>query len=126
MIQWIWGVCDTVDMGCMIQWIYGVQQERGIIITAYRPVGLPPTQEVVDIAKRLDVTPQQVMISWSHHVGNTVISKTANAEHMMDNLKAIDIKLTEDDLKSIGQAEKRVEDITRAINPDRRDGTPWW
>ncbi|TDL66132.1 aldo/keto reductase [Rhodococcus qingshengii] len=92
-------------------------QERGITVMAYSPFGYAPQffggvgfpepgtkeRQVLDeIGGRYGATPYQVALNWIlRHEGVTTIPKAKDIEHIKSNLKALELTLTEEDLKLI-------------------------
>lgn len=76
-------------------------QENTIQIVAYQPV---KRQEVLqnkviqDIAKAHNATPAQIALAWLIAQGALPIPKAINKLHIDDNVKAVEIKLTEKEL----------------------------
>ncbi len=95
--------------------------EHGIFLTAYSPLGSPdrparikekdepvlmeePT--IVEIAKRLNASPAQVLIRWAIDIGTNVIPKSVNPERLKQNLAAIDVELSEADMAAIAKLDR--------------------
>ncbi len=89
-------------------------KEKNINITAYSPLGnayegkKPVVQYdvIVEIAKKHDATPAQVLISWGALGGHTIIPKSVTPDRIESNFKSLDVKLDEDDIKKIEQLGK--------------------
>jgi diketogulonate reductase-like aldo/keto reductase len=79
--------------------------ERQIPTMAYSPVGqgrLPDSPALSAIAQRHGVTPYQVALAWVLRDPKVIaIPKTANAAHLNDNHRALDVKLTAEELVTI-------------------------
>ncbi|EKM81197.1 hypothetical protein AGABI1DRAFT_112884 [Agaricus bisporus var. burnettii JB137-S8] len=89
-------------------------QEHNIHITAYSPLGnnsegKPMHTEnpvVVEIAKRLNATPAQVLIAWGARRGQSVIPKSVHEDRIISNFKEVEI--TDDDfarMNKIGEGD---------------------
>lgn len=93
-------------------------QANGIYLTAYSPLGSPdrparikaadepvlmedPT--IKAIAERHAVTPALVLLSWIIHRGASVIPKSINPERMKQNLRALEVNLTREDMLEISK-----------------------
>lgn len=82
-------------------------KQHDIQLVAYQPV---KRQEVLadktvqEIAKAHDATPAQVALAWLIQVGALPIPKAINKAHIDENLKAVELKLTDEEVK-------RLEDI---------------
>lgn len=87
-----------------------------IHITAYSPLGSPDRPSflkaedepilledstIATIAERHNATPAQVLISWAIHRGTVVIPKSINSDRMKQNLDAVDVSLTKEDMEDI-------------------------
>lgn len=60
------------------------------------------TRNLKIVARNHDASPHQIMLAWAIRSGNVLsIPKAASINHMKDNIKAMDIKLTDDDLRLI-------------------------
>ncbi|KAJ7204671.1 Aldo/keto reductase [Mycena pura] len=73
-------------------------QARGIILTAYSPVGknkFSSDPDVVRIADAHGVTGPQVILSWGVQRGTTVIPKTSNHERLRENITLIHLSVEE-------------------------------
>lgn len=95
--------------------------KNGVHITAYSPLGSPdrpailkaenepvlledPTIEM--IAERRGVTQAQVLISWAIYRGTAVIPKSVNSARMKQNLAALEVSLTQDDMREIAKLDR--------------------
>lgn len=91
-------------------------RSNNIHITAYSPLGsgdrparlkeknepiLLEDTTIATIAKRQDVTPAQLLISWAIHRGTVVIPKSVNAERIKQNIGALRVTLPQDDMAQI-------------------------
>lgn len=81
------------------------QRERGIPAMAYSPVDqsrLPGKSILNDIADAHHVSIYQVALAWLIAQPDVIaIPKASNIAHVEDNAKALDLKLSADDLKQI-------------------------
>lgn len=69
--------------------------QKGIVITAYSPIGQPQPgsvsplltdEAVTGVAKKLGVTEGQVVLSWAVQHGIVVVPKSENPERMKNNI----------------------------------------
>jgi len=95
-------------------------QSLGMVVTAFSPLGhgqsyaglgyensVAIKEEVVtDIAKRLDVTPAQVVLKWGVQRGYAVIPKSENEGRIKENLSVESFTLSDEDLKKMKSLEK--------------------
>ena len=82
---------------------------RQLPVMAYAPVGhgrgLLEHATLNEIAQRRHATPAQIALAWLLRQDNLIaIPKAANAEHVRDNARAVDIELTQDDLNELDRA----------------------
>ncbi|KIY69332.1 Aldo/keto reductase [Cylindrobasidium torrendii FP15055 ss-10] len=98
-------------------------KKHGILLEAYSPLGGDGrvgdslrVKEVQDIAKALDITPAQVIISWHVQRGTVVLPKSVTPARVVENLQ---ITKLPDDLF------EKLEAAARAHKPER-SLTPSW
>merc|ERR1711879_412969 len=84
---------------------------EGIVVMGYSTLGagkpdmsLPVVQEA---AKRLDVTPAQVLMKWSMQKGYVPLTKSVNKERIMQNLQ-LNFELNEDEMKQMDSVDGGV------------------
>jgi diketogulonate reductase-like aldo/keto reductase len=79
--------------------------ERGMPLMAYSPVEqgrLPRSGVLKTLAEKYAASPFQIALAWLlRHPGVIAIPKAGSPEHVRDNHRALDIKLTPDDLQAI-------------------------
>ncbi len=75
---------------------------------AYSPLGqarLLRHRQLKDVASRRAATPAQIALAWVlRQPGIIVIPKASRPEHLTENRRALEIRLTEDDLHELDQA----------------------
>ncbi len=85
-------------------------QKRSIPIMAYSPVeqrAFVNDSRLKNIAVKHNATPTQIALSWLLHQDNVIsIPKATNPQHIRENFTALDIDLTEEDIKEIDLAFK--------------------
>lgn len=96
--------------------LYDFCRTNDIIMTAYGPLGAPYRQlepgskvspilmesnTVLELAKKHDCTPAQVLIAWSLAKKVAVIPKTTNPDRLKENLESIQLKLDREDLRNL-------------------------
>jgi diketogulonate reductase-like aldo/keto reductase len=88
-------------------------RERGIPIMAYSPVGHKPADQkrlfnhptIKSIASRHSATSAQICLAWVLREPDViVIPKASQPQHIRENRAALDIQLTDQDLKELDQA----------------------
>ena len=88
----------------LLQW----SQQHEIPIMAYSPVdhgrGLLESATLKKIAKRHEATAAQIALAWVlHQPGTIAIPKAGSEQHVCDNARSIEIKLTNEDLTDLDQ-----------------------
>ncbi|WP_281393581.1 aldo/keto reductase [Salicibibacter cibarius] len=85
-----------------------LMKENSIPIMAYAPVGrkdrfdFMKQQVLQDISKKHNADVFQILLAWCIRNGQTIaIPQSSNTEHVINNVKAADIQLTEEDLAKI-------------------------
>lgn len=119
---------DQVEMHPYLQQneLYRFCQAEGIYLTAYSPLGrnmpikgkagLTREPIIIDLAKKYNCTPAQIIIAWGVERGIVIIPKSVHPERIKENIKALDIKLTKEDLQQIAT----LDSHTRMT-----DGSAW-
>ncbi|OKL54334.1 oxidoreductase [Bowdeniella nasicola] len=81
-----------------------------IATEAYSPLssghGLLDNEVVVAVAKEAGVTPAQAVLAWHLAIGNVVIPKSVTPERITQNLQAVDVELTEDQVAAVSALER--------------------
>ncbi|KAH8667440.1 NADP-dependent oxidoreductase domain-containing protein [Tricladium varicosporioides] len=98
-------------------------KSKGIHITAYSPLGsagspMLSAAPVVEVAKKLSVTPATVLLSWNIARGSSVLAKSVNPERIKANMEII--KLDDSDMKTLTDYSKELEasgKLTRYVYP---------
>jgi diketogulonate reductase-like aldo/keto reductase len=88
----------------LLQW----SGDNKVPIMAYSPVGhsrgLLENTTLKKIAKRDDATTSQIALAWVlRQPGVIAIPKASNQEHVRDNARSIEVKLTKEDLADLDQ-----------------------
>jgi alcohol dehydrogenase (NADP+) len=88
-------------------------QEKGIFLTGYCPLGsadrpaarilesepkLFQNEIIIEIAREKAVSPAQIMLAWAVNRGASVIPKSVNPQRLKENLEAVDIELTSEEM----------------------------
>jgi diketogulonate reductase-like aldo/keto reductase len=76
-------------------------RERHIPVMAYSPIeqaGLVRDPKLVDFAREHEMTPAQVALAWLLAQDVIVIPKTSHRDHLRENARALDIRLTREQL----------------------------
>lgn len=80
-------------------------QSRGVTVTAYSPLAqggdLFNNDILVDIAKKYDVTPAQVVLRWNVQRGVAVIPKSTSAKRIASNADLFRFELSPEDMEAM-------------------------
>lgn len=82
---------------------------NGILTEAWSPLehGLVlANEDIIDIARRIDRSPAQVVLRWHIQSGFVVIPKAADTKHLADNAAAWDFELSEADMTRISSLDQ--------------------
>ncbi len=81
-------------------------QDKGIVVEGWYPFGgrghtseLLNDETIVKIAQNHNVTPAQVILRWNLQRGVVVIPGSSNPEHIKENTKIYDFKLTDEEMQ---------------------------
>ncbi|GMR42382.1 hypothetical protein PMAYCL1PPCAC_12577, partial [Pristionchus mayeri] len=88
-------------------------KQKGIHFQAYSSLGGPSYVDdlikdatINKIAKAHAISPAVVLLAWGLNQGYSILPRTQNVKRIGENWKAIDIKLSETEMKEIGSIEK--------------------
>ncbi|GAB3333285.1 aldo/keto reductase [Marivirga atlantica] len=96
-------------------------KKNDILVTAYSPLGskdradqmkkddepnLFELDAVKEIANKHDKHPVEILLAWAINRGTITIPKSTDEAHIKSNLAAADIKLSDEEVKAIAQANK--------------------
>jgi 2,5-diketo-D-gluconate reductase A len=80
-------------------------EAHGIVTQSWSPIGqgkgVLDEPVIVEIARKRHRSAAQVVIAWHLAHGLSVIPKASSADHLSDNLAALDLTLDEDDIRAI-------------------------
>ncbi|EPQ53933.1 hypothetical protein GLOTRDRAFT_130332 [Gloeophyllum trabeum ATCC 11539] len=90
-------------------------ESKGILLTAYSPLGRPMTdgtppiffrhETILSVAEKKNATPAQVVVSWGVQRGTVVVPKSENVERMKQNITLV--KLLDEDMDAINNLHKQ-------------------
>jgi diketogulonate reductase-like aldo/keto reductase len=98
-------------------------KSQGVHITAYSPLGTPDSAQlmknedapklledpkVVEVAKKYNKTPAQVLIRWAIQHGTSVLPKSKSPERIVANFDVLDWELSADDFKELSSLPRQV------------------
>ncbi|KAH9922112.1 Aldo/keto reductase [Fomitopsis serialis] len=111
----VWPTVNQIEAHPLLQQdeLDAFAKAHNIHITAYSPLGnnlvgkpkLTDYPEVVEIAKKLDATPAQVLVAYGVYRGYSVIPKSVQKERIDSNLKQV--SLSEEDYQKLVALGKR-------------------
>jgi pyridoxine 4-dehydrogenase len=78
--------------------------EQGIVFVPYYPLKGESPAALTEIAQRRDTTEEQIALAWLLHRSPAIlpIPGTRSIEHLRENLAALEIELTEEELEALG------------------------
>ena len=85
----------------------------GTVIESWYPIGhgdrsLIEEPVFTELAKKYGKTNVQIILRWHIQKGNIIFPKSANPQHIKDNMDIFDFALTEDEMQGIGNIDKGV------------------
>ncbi|MFZ4834988.1 2,5-didehydrogluconate reductase DkgB [Rouxiella sp. Mn2063] len=92
-------------------------RQHGIAITSYMTLAYGEALKdavIIDIAKRHQATPAQVVLAWALQLGYAVIPSSTKRANLESNLLAQELKLSEQDMQQIAQLERNG----RLVSPE--------
>ncbi|OZI45107.1 2,5-didehydrogluconate reductase DkgB [Bordetella genomosp. 5] len=92
-------------------------RETGLHLTSYMTLAYGKVLAdpvLVEIARKHGATPAQVALAWALQLGYAVIPSSTKRENLASNLKAVDLKLDEDDMAAIAALDRGE----RQANPE--------
>jgi 2,5-diketo-D-gluconate reductase A len=96
-----------------------LHRDLGIATEAWSPLAkggdLLGEQAVVELAKKHDRTPAQVVIRWHLQLGNVVIPKSVTPSRIQENLSVFDFRLDAEDMARLSTLERGLR---TGPNPD--------
>jgi len=96
--------------------LVGFMQEKGIAVTSYMTLGYGKVLQdpvIQAIAAQHGATPAQVTLAWAMQLGYAVIPSSTRRENLAGNLKARDLRLSEQDMARI----QALDSGLRLTNP---------
>jgi diketogulonate reductase-like aldo/keto reductase len=93
---------------------------KGIKLTAYSPLGRGEdltNQTVVELSKKYEVSPAQVILNWIMARGIIAIPKSNTPERIADNFNSLNWQMEKEDIEKMNS----IPQGERMINPDFED-----
>lgn len=115
-------VVNQIELHPQFQQADAVAYHRahGIVTQSWSPIGqgkdLLADPRIATIADRHARSAAQVVIAWHLAKGYSVIPKASSAEHLSDNLAALDLTLDEEDIAAIDA----MDTVDGRLGPDPR------
>jgi 2,5-diketo-D-gluconate reductase B len=84
-------------------------KQQGIQITSYMTLAYGEVLKdpvIEQIARQHSATPAQVTLAWAMQLGYSVIPSSTKRANLESNLKAVDLKLTDDDMAQIAALDR--------------------
>ncbi|KAJ3574866.1 hypothetical protein NP233_g1493 [Leucocoprinus birnbaumii] len=91
--------------------------EKGIVLTAYTPSGYSEVRNdpvIVEIAKKHNVTPNQVTLAWHLSRDTIIVPKSENVERQKENINVPLVKLDKEDIAKINALDKNQRICNKA------------
>jgi 2,5-diketo-D-gluconate reductase A len=80
-------------------------EEHGILTESWGPLGqgkgLLENPSIVEVARRKDRTPAQVVLRWHVQLGSVVIPKSVHSDRIRENIQVFDFELDDADMADI-------------------------
>jgi len=103
-------------------------QSNDVMLVAWRPLqkgNLPDAPLMVELAKKYNKTVSQIAINWLISQENVVtLAKTSSAEHLMENLGALNFTMEDEDVELIRSDYPDQETVSDAVPLDYVSDTP--
>lgn len=104
--------CEVVPALNQVEWhpknfdikLHDYCKDNGILLQAYSSLGtssdtsLRTDQTVVQIAKRLEKSPSQVLLRWANQEGVAIIPKASSRKHLDENIN-LNFTIPEDEIE---------------------------
>lgn len=94
--------------------------DNNVTVTAYAPLGAPGLMEgktdvpvlsndtIVEIAKKHNKTPAQVLIRWAIEIGVAVIPKSVKDHRIAENFESASFELSKEEVEAISKLDKSL------------------
>jgi len=79
-------------------------KSQGVVIESWSPLmrgQLSDSEILIDIAKKYDKTPAQIVLRWNIEKGYVTIPKSVKVERLKENISIFDFELNEEDIRRI-------------------------
>ena len=108
------------------------EDKYGVAHMGYSPLGQGKVDEVFDeplvieLAKKYNKTPQQILIRFSIDLGVVTIPKSVHKERIEANFDVLDFNLTKEEMEKLGELDKAHPNTGRAEDPKRIEYSLTW
>lgn len=99
---------------------------------AYAPLGqgkineIYTLPEIINISKKYNRTPAQVMLRFLNQKGFVIIPRSVNKEHILENISIFDFMLTKEELEILDSLDKAIPIIGKSEEPANIESSPKW
>jgi len=119
-------VCNQIEFHPLINQdrVRAACARHGLAVTAYCPIARNKVADepvICGIAARHNASPAQIALAWLAGLGDVIsIPRSSRPERLVDNLKALDISLSEDEVAEISALKSRHMRLVdmESIRPD--------
>ena len=119
-------VCNQIEFHPLINQdrVRAACARHGLAVTAYCPIARNKVADepvICAIAERHNASPAQIALAWLAGLGDVIsIPRSSRPERLVDNLKALDISLSEDEVAEISALKSRHMRLVdmESIRPD--------
>jgi diketogulonate reductase-like aldo/keto reductase len=114
-------VCNQIEYHPLINQdkVRAACARHGLAVTAYCPIARNKVADepvIIDIAQRHDASPAQIALAWLAGHGDVIsIPRSSRPERLADNLKALEISLSDDEMAEISTLKSRN---LRLVDPE--------
>lgn len=116
-----------------VQWM----KSEGVLPIGYSPLGRPYHKQadgnvvledplILEIAKKHQATPAQVILAWALARGYPVIPKSGNFDRSKENFGALKVNLTEEEVTKISQLNRNFRTVDWRQIPGMIGGVPMY
>lgn len=108
--------CEVVPALNQIEWhpkchddkVHNYCKENNIVLQAYSSLGTSSDTSLrndpiaIDIAKKLDKSPSQVLLRWATQNGVAIIPKASSVKHLVENM-SLNFTIPDDDMETLSR-----------------------
>ena len=99
-----------------------VLDKEGILLESWAPVArmdkeLYENKDLLEISKKYNKTPTQIILNWHFQHGFIAIPKSANPVHIKENFESFDFKLTKEEIEVIDRIPPKDIGMAKVDDP---------